>query len=50
MELEKMSNEEFTEMVKAEKEQPTKVKRIKLDGGTSLRNGMVAIAYNGLQL
>jgi hypothetical protein len=31
---------------KAEKEQQTKVKRIKLDGDTSLKNGMVAIAYN----
>ena len=35
---------------KAEKEQQTKVKRIKLGGDTSLINGMVAIAYNGSRL
>jgi hypothetical protein len=31
---------------KAEKDQQTKVKRTKLGGVTSLRNGTVAIAYN----
>jgi hypothetical protein len=31
---------------RSEKEQQTKVKLTKLGGDTSLRNGMVAIAYN----